>query len=73
MGASGFTQSEASAYKLVLEQIRSETEAMGRMQFESTELERDLMSAHNLKMSLYAQNVLSRFEPKADIAAEDPG
>lgn len=70
-GSGSGGQSEAAAYKLVLKQIRSETEAMGQMHFESTELERDLMSAHNLKMSLYAQNVLSRFEPKG--IAEDPG
>lgn len=62
--------SELESYKLVLEQIRSETEAMGKMQFDTVDLERDLMAAHNLKMSLYARNVLSRYEPKADLETD---
>lgn len=64
-------QTETDAYKVTLEQIRSETESMGKMHFDTADLERDMMAAHNLKMNLYAQNVLSRFEPK--VAVEDPG
>lgn len=52
-------------YKSVIQQIETETKMMGQMKFDSQDLERDLMSAHNLKMNLYCRNVLSMFETKA--------
>ena len=57
--------SEAEDYKAVLERIVDETTMMEQMSFGSAELESKLMSAHNLKMYLYAANVLERYKPKA--------
>ena len=61
---------ELERYKLVIEQIQIETEMMGKMKFDTEDLERDLMAAHNLKINLYCRNVLSTYEAKE--AVVDP-
>ena len=54
---------ETEHYREVLELIARDTAMMGEMKFSTPELEQRFMQAHNLKMHLYATNVLRLCAP----------
>lgn len=62
---------EKNAYKDVLEFVKKETEIAGELKFENDGYRLRYLEAHNLKMNIVVMNVLERFAPKPEAAAEE--